>query len=77
MKLFLSKIRLIYRRSSKKGCIKIKINDKEFESLFKQYKGDIYRIAYTYVNNEADALDIVQETVYQAYLSRDRIKDKG
>lgn len=44
--------------------------------MFKQYKGDIYRIAYTYVNNEADALDIVQETAYQAYISKGKIKDK-
>jgi len=44
--------------------------------LFKQYKNDIYRIAYTYVNNEADALDIVQESAYQAYISKDKIRDK-
>lgn len=44
--------------------------------MFKHYKGDIYRIAYTYVNNEEDALDIVQETAYQAYISKDKIKDK-
>lgn len=37
---------------------------------------DIYRIAYTYVNNPTDALDIVQETAYQAYISKDKIKDK-
>lgn len=48
----------------------------EFECLFKQYKGDIYRVAYTYVNNESDALDIVQETAYQAYISKDKLKDK-
>src|SRR5690625_2344274 len=41
-----------------------------------KYKGDIYRLAYTYVNNEVDALDIVQETAYQAYISRDTIRDK-
>lgn len=45
--------------------------------LFNQYKNDIYRIAYTYVNNEADALDIVQETAYQAYISKDKIRDKN
>ncbi|WP_317921568.1 RNA polymerase sigma factor [Tepidimicrobium xylanilyticum] len=44
--------------------------------LFRRYKGDIYRIAYTYVNNEQDALDIVQETAYQAYISKDKLKDK-
>ncbi|WP_440977764.1 RNA polymerase sigma factor [Sedimentibacter sp. LTW-03] len=55
----------------------MKINEKEFETLFKQYKNDIYRIAYTYVNNEADALDIVQESAYQAYISKDKIRDKN
>lgn len=68
--------RLIYRRSSSRGWIDIKINEKEFELLFNQYKGDIYRIAYTYVNNEADALDIVQETAYQAYISMNKIREK-
>ncbi|HZJ83351.1 MAG TPA: sigma factor, partial [Clostridia bacterium] len=43
--------------------------------MFSKYKTDIYRIAYTYVHNQADALDIVQETAYQAYISKDKIKD--
>jgi RNA polymerase sigma-70 factor (ECF subfamily) len=58
-------------------CIKIKINRKEFEELFNKYKTDIYRLAYTYVNNQADALDIVQETAYQSYLSKNKLKDKS
>ena len=45
--------------------------------MLDKYKGDIYRLAYTYVNNEADALDIVQETAYQAYISRGKIRDKS
>ncbi len=45
--------------------------------MFKQYKNDIYRIAYTYTNNEDDALDIVQESAYQAYISKDKIRDKN
>lgn len=53
------------------------MNTKEFEELFNKYKGDIYRIAYTYVNNQADALDIVQETAYQAYISKNKIRDKN
>ncbi len=56
--------------------MKIKMSTDEFETLFKQYKADIYRIAYTYVNNEADALDVVQETAYQAFISRNKIRDK-
>ncbi|NLW41027.1 MAG: sigma-70 family RNA polymerase sigma factor [Tissierellia bacterium] len=54
----------------------MKLSTQEFEILFRRYKGDIYRIAYTYVNNEQDALDIVQETAYQAYISKDKLKDK-
>lgn len=70
--------RLMYIKFfSDRRCTKIKINEKEFESLFKQYKNDIYRIAYTYVNNEADALDIVQESAYRAYISKDKIRDKN
>ena len=69
-------IRLIYK-SFKWRCIDIKISEREFETIFYKYKGDIYRIAYTYVNNEADALDIVQETAYQAYISRNKIRDKS
>lgn len=53
------------------------MNKKEFEELFNRYKADIYRIAYTYVNNKDDALDIVQETAYQAYISKNTIRDKS
>lgn len=77
LKLFMKKFRLIYKSSFKWRCIDIKISKKEFELIFNKYKGDIYRVAYTYVNNEADALDIVQETAYQAYISRNKIRDKS
>lgn len=50
-------------------------NEKEFEDLFMAFRNDIYRLAYTYVHNEADALDIMQETAYQAYVSRKKLKD--
>lgn len=33
-----------------------------------------YRLAYSYVHNEADALDIVQESAYKAILKSDSIK---
>jgi RNA polymerase sigma-70 factor (ECF subfamily) len=52
------------------------IKDSDFDNLFMTYKNEIYRLAYTYVHNEADALDIVQETAYQAYVSRKTLKDK-
>ncbi len=52
------------------------LNEKEFEDLFMALSNDIYRLAYTYVHNEADALDIMQETAYQAYVSRKQLKER-
>lgn len=38
-----------------------------FEQIYKQYQDQIYRLAYIYVKNEADALDIVQNTFLKFY----------
>lgn len=35
--------------------------------LFQQYEADIYRMAYVYVKNKDDALDLVQEVAYQSF----------
>lgn len=37
--------------------------------LFEQYEQHIYRIAYVYVKNQEDALDVVQETAYKSFKS--------
>ena len=42
-------------------------NDKAFLKLFQQHEADIYRMAYVYVKNQEDALDIVQEVAYQSF----------
>lgn len=42
-------------------------NDKAYLMLFQQYEADIYRMAYIYVKNNDDALDIVQEVAYQSF----------
>ncbi len=47
----------------------IKGNKKAFEKLIQHHYERIYRTAYLYVHNEADALDVVQEACYQAYKS--------
>ncbi|TCN26489.1 sigma-70 family RNA polymerase sigma factor [Mesobacillus foraminis] len=47
----------------------IKGNKNAFEKLVQHYYERIYRTAYLYVHNEADALDVVQEATYQAYTS--------
>lgn len=42
-------------------------NDKAYLELFQQFEADIYRMAYVYVKNKNDALDIVQEVAYQSF----------
>jgi RNA polymerase sigma-70 factor, ECF subfamily len=42
-------------------------NDKAYLMLFEQYEADIYRMAYVYVKNKDDALDLVQEVAYQSF----------
>ncbi|ENH95677.1 RNA polymerase sigma-32 subunit RpoH [Gracilibacillus halophilus YIM-C55.5] len=49
-------------------------NDKDFLKLFEQYEEDIYRIAYVYVRNKDDALDVVQEVAYQSFKKIDTLK---
>jgi RNA polymerase sigma-70 factor, ECF subfamily len=50
-------------------------NDEVFLGLFRQYEQFIYRMAYVYVKNKDDALDVVQETAYQSYLKFNTLND--
>ncbi|WP_397538590.1 sigma-70 family RNA polymerase sigma factor [Rummeliibacillus pycnus] len=49
-------------------------DDTAFEELICLYEDQLYRTAYLYVQNKEDALDVVQETVYKAYLSLAQLK---
>ena len=40
-----------------------------------QYKENIYCLAFSYVKNADDALDIVQESIYKALSSKDSLKN--
>lgn len=42
-------------------------DDKAFLKLFQKYEEDIYRMAFVYVKNKDDALDVVQEVAYQSF----------
>lgn len=42
----------------------------------KKHQNDFYRVAYSYVKDRDEALDIVQEAVYKALTSVDKIKDE-
>lgn len=52
----------------------IKGSKSAFEQLIKQHYQQMYRTAYLYVHNQEDALDIVQESTYQALLSIHSLK---
>lgn len=43
--------------------------NESFEKLINRYKEYMYKMAFLYVKNEHDALDIYQETVYKAYIN--------
>jgi RNA polymerase sigma-70 factor (ECF subfamily) len=40
-------------------------------------KQNIYRLAYSYVKNKEDALDIVQDSIYKAMTSIEHLKDES
>ena len=48
---------------------------KAFEELLVLHSDQLYRTAYLYVGHKEDALDIVQETAYKAYLSLTSLKE--
>ena len=50
-------------------------DDKAFLKLFQEYEKEIYRIAYVYVKNESDALDVVQEVAYRSFSKIDTLKN--
>ena len=53
----------------------IKGNQAAFEQLVKMHYEQIYRTAFLYVHNQEDALDIVQESTYQALISIHGLKN--
>ena len=57
--------------------VRLAINGDEeaFTHLINSKKEQLYRTAFAYVKNKEDALDIIQETVYKAYISIDKLKE--
>lgn len=49
--------------------------EKQFEDYIIEHKEAIYRLAYSYVKNPDDALDMVQESIYKGFLSLDSLKN--
>lgn len=51
-------------------------NHKAFQELIEKEKVKLYKMAYVYMKNEEDALDVFQETVYKALISIKNLKDE-
>ena len=51
------------------------LDEKLFISFFETHKDSIYRMAYMYMKNQADSLDIVQEVAYRAFKNRSSLKE--
>ena len=49
-------------------------NGKAFETLVKKESEKLYKTAFLYTRNKEDALDVVQETIYKAYISIEQVK---
>lgn len=49
--------------------------EKQFEDYIIEHKEAIYRLAYSYVKNPDDALDMVQKSIYKGFLSLDSLKN--
>ncbi|RFB10189.1 sigma-70 family RNA polymerase sigma factor [Bacillus sp. HNG] len=46
-----------------------------FEALINEEQEKLYKVAYSYVKNEQDALDIVQDAIIKGFKSFDRLKE--
>lgn len=55
-------------KKAKKG------DDEAFSCLIDSVRDKLYRTAFSYVRNEQDALDIYQDTIYEAYTSLKKTK---
>ncbi len=51
-------------------------NNKAFQELIEEEKVKLYKMAYIYMKNEDDALEVFQETVYKAFISIKGLKDE-
>lgn len=50
-------------------------NDNSFEKLMDIYEPYLYKMAFLYMKNEQDALDIYQETALKAYMNISQLRD--
>lgn len=54
---------------------KKKSNENEFEDFIITSQNDLYRLAYSYVKNSDDAMDIIQDSILKAYSALGKLND--
>ena len=54
----------------------IKGDDQAFLKLIQLFKIDLYKTALSYLRNEEEALEAIQEVTYRAYKSIHSIRDR-
>jgi RNA polymerase sigma-70 factor (ECF subfamily) len=50
-------------------------SERAFLEILEKYEHDLYRTAWLYVKNEQDALDVMQETAFRAFISIRTLKE--
>lgn len=50
------------------------LDEHDLVALIQDHKEQFYRVAFSYVKHEQDALDVIQESTYKAYVSLDKLK---
>lgn len=54
--------------------MKEQTKEKQIESYIMEHYEKLYRLAYSYMKNREDAMDVVQESVYKAIRSSEKLK---
>ena len=50
-------------------------DDEAFYMLIDENKAQLYKIAYSYMKNEVDVLEAIQETTYKAYMKIRKLRE--
>ena len=60
----------------KERGVALKAEMEQWQSVILENRAKYYRLAYSYVKNEHDALDIVQESLYKALRDYSKMRDE-
>ncbi len=56
--------------------MKAKMSTQEFEQIYEKYKSTLYRIAFTYLKNNQDVQDVLQEVFMKRYQCKKNSTDR-